>query len=308
MPGLYPTSSLVGQIGWPSRASPSKRACFLRQENLMHQTQTKRAFTLIELLVVIAIIAILAAILFPVFAQAKAQAKKIACLSNQKEIGLAILMYTNDVDDTYPMDQWWDNTTPANPQVRWQESVRPYIKNGTVFVFDNRASGAGGIFHDPATIDQEALYGVHNWLFPDGGDCPWVNSLTTPTVVSTAVDTPANRIIVVEKGLNLGNSSWLQFIGDEWGWVDTVGNPWGSVNGHHWDDDQTINRDCDFAASQSYDNNQWNTYAECGSFPRYRHNGVTNASFVDGHAKAMARGSIIWYNNIWLSGVMPNPY
>ena len=227
MPGSYPTSSLEGPCGLPWRGSPSKRARFLRQENHMNHPQVKRAFTLIELLVVIAIIAILAAILFPVFAQAKAQAKKTACLSNQKEIGLAILMYTNDTDDTYPMDQWWDNTpTPANPQVRWQESVRPYIKNGTVFTFDNRASGAGGIFimiRQPTT--KRRFYGVHNWLFPDGGDCPWVNTNTTPTVVSTAVDAPANRIIEVEKGLNLGNSSWLQFIGDEWGWVDTVGNP-----------------------------------------------------------------------------------
>jgi len=62
----------------------------------------KKAFTLIELLVVIAIIAILAAILFPVFAQAKLAAKKITSVSNQKQIGLAILMYANDYDDMYP--------------------------------------------------------------------------------------------------------------------------------------------------------------------------------------------------------------
>ena len=59
-----------------------------------------RAFTLIELLVVIAIIAILAAILFPVFAQAKMAAKKISSLSNTKNIGLGIMMYSTDVDDT----------------------------------------------------------------------------------------------------------------------------------------------------------------------------------------------------------------
>jgi prepilin-type N-terminal cleavage/methylation domain-containing protein len=64
----------------------------------------KRAFTLIELLVVIAIIAILAAILFPVFAQAKLAAKKTVAISNQKQIGLAILMYANDYDDMYPRE------------------------------------------------------------------------------------------------------------------------------------------------------------------------------------------------------------
>ncbi|HWD41709.1 MAG TPA: prepilin-type N-terminal cleavage/methylation domain-containing protein [Fimbriimonas sp.] len=62
----------------------------------------RRAFTLIELLVVIAIIAILAAILFPVFAQAKQAAKKATSISNQKQLGLAIMMYANDYDDMYP--------------------------------------------------------------------------------------------------------------------------------------------------------------------------------------------------------------
>src|ERR1041384_4257184 len=66
------------------------------------RTMKSRAFTLIELLVVIAIIAILAAILFPVFAQAKAAAKKTSALSNAKQTGLGIIMYTADYDDYYP--------------------------------------------------------------------------------------------------------------------------------------------------------------------------------------------------------------
>jgi prepilin-type N-terminal cleavage/methylation domain-containing protein len=70
------------------------------------------AFTLIELLVVIAIIAILAAILFPVFSQAKAAAKSVACLSNSKEIGLATQMYVGDNDGYYPQSK----QTDANPQ------------------------------------------------------------------------------------------------------------------------------------------------------------------------------------------------
>ena len=65
---------------------------------------TRRAFTLIELLVVIAIVAILAAILFPVFAQAKASAKKTACLSNLKQLGVAFTLYEADADDTFPQD------------------------------------------------------------------------------------------------------------------------------------------------------------------------------------------------------------
>jgi len=73
----------------------------------------KRAFTLIELLVVIAIIAILAAILFPVFAQAKAAAKKTACLSNGNQVGIALIMYLNDFDDAYPQE----HPSSSNPAV-----------------------------------------------------------------------------------------------------------------------------------------------------------------------------------------------
>ena len=72
-------------------------------------TRTHRAFTLIELLVVIAIIAILAAILFPVFAQAKEAAKKTACLSNLKQIGLAIALYRTDFDDVNPRHRFCPN-------------------------------------------------------------------------------------------------------------------------------------------------------------------------------------------------------
>src|SRR5207248_8693882 len=64
--------------------------------------RTRRAFTLIELLVVIAIIAILAAILFPVFAQARASARAISCISNTKQVSLGLLMYSQDYDETFP--------------------------------------------------------------------------------------------------------------------------------------------------------------------------------------------------------------
>jgi prepilin-type N-terminal cleavage/methylation domain-containing protein/prepilin-type processing-associated H-X9-DG protein len=83
----------------------------------------RNAFTLIELLVVIAIIAILAAILFPVFAQAREKARAISCLSNMKQLGLAHLMYCQDYDEqfTFGMDTNWHNAWPSN--------IQPYIKN-----------------------------------------------------------------------------------------------------------------------------------------------------------------------------------
>lgn len=79
--------------------------------------RTKRGFTLIELLVVIAIIAILAAILFPVFAQARAKARGTACLSNVKQIGTAMMMYVQDYDETTPSGrgggwEWWTELVP----------------------------------------------------------------------------------------------------------------------------------------------------------------------------------------------------
>ncbi len=84
----------------------------------------RRGFTLIELLVVIAIIAILAAILFPVFAQAREKARQSSCMSNMKQIGLAIVQYTQDYDETFPaglQSEWWQDS--------WVWQVSPYMKS-----------------------------------------------------------------------------------------------------------------------------------------------------------------------------------
>ncbi|MDX1934161.1 MAG: DUF1559 domain-containing protein [Capsulimonadales bacterium] len=86
----------------------------------------RTAFTLIELLVVIAIIAILAAILFPVFAQAREKARQATCLSNQKQLALGVLMYVQDYDETFPMSIY---IQPPNLAYSVYDTVAPYLKN-----------------------------------------------------------------------------------------------------------------------------------------------------------------------------------
>jgi prepilin-type N-terminal cleavage/methylation domain-containing protein/prepilin-type processing-associated H-X9-DG protein len=102
----------------------------------------KKAFTLIELLVVIAIIAILAAILFPVFAQAKEAAKKSADLSNVKQQGTGIAIYLSDHDDVIPMAYYYNNDLNSNGgYTHWTGMVMPYIKNLQIFVSPSDSIG-----------------------------------------------------------------------------------------------------------------------------------------------------------------------
>ncbi len=119
--------------------------------------RTRKGFTLIELLVVIAIIAILAAILFPVFAKARDKARQASCLSNQKQIGLAIMQYVQDYDETYPCTSiyaggyvtFWSNY-----------SLTPYVKSQQVFRCPSQASvdrGWGGIWTETAYNLNDAI-------------------------------------------------------------------------------------------------------------------------------------------------------
>jgi len=97
----------------------------------------RSGFTLIELLVVIAIIAILAAILFPVFARAREKARQTSCLSNIKQLGMGMYMYTSDYDERTPIGYsglgWWTGT--------WKERVYPYVKNYQLYDCPSRRAG-----------------------------------------------------------------------------------------------------------------------------------------------------------------------
>jgi prepilin-type N-terminal cleavage/methylation domain-containing protein/prepilin-type processing-associated H-X9-DG protein len=106
------------------------------------------AFTLIELLVVIAIIAILAAILFPVFAQAREKGRQASCSSNQKQVGIGILAYAQDYDETLPPGSYMDptNTSPTP----WMNIVDPYVKGGYPTKAADSGTSTFGIFACPS--------------------------------------------------------------------------------------------------------------------------------------------------------------
>jgi prepilin-type N-terminal cleavage/methylation domain-containing protein/prepilin-type processing-associated H-X9-DG protein len=139
----------------------------------------KRAFTLIELLVVIAIIAILAAILFPVFAQAREKARAISCLSNLKQGGLAYAMYTQDYDETTPCQVTPVTQRDANNYFEtaggyWYILIQPYVKNWSMFLCPDRTgtttskSNPGGLATGPTT-GRLMGYGYNDGWVSDSG-------------------------------------------------------------------------------------------------------------------------------------------
>ena len=164
-----------------------------------------RAFTLIELLVVIAIIAILAAILFPVFARARENARRASCSSNLKQIGLGVAQYTQDYDETYSRS-WYDcpgNGGNANPVCpRWNDVLQPYIKSTQIFncpSASNKPFISGNTF--PITTRTRNDLGSYAWnsAYWDRGGVARGLADTTPISV---VDAPSTTINVMDADLS----------------------------------------------------------------------------------------------------------
>jgi prepilin-type N-terminal cleavage/methylation domain-containing protein/prepilin-type processing-associated H-X9-DG protein len=167
-----------------------------------------KGFTLIELLVVIAIIAILAAILFPVFAQAREQARKTQCLSNSKQLGLGILMYIEDYDETMiPMYNYGapllrTNGTVYRNDQPWTLMIQPYLKNADILVCPDNP---GNTFVLATNVTpREELYGAYGfnygYLNTFGGAEPnkaYSDYLWLGVTLAT-INRPANTVMLLD--------------------------------------------------------------------------------------------------------------
>ena len=252
--------------------------------------QRTKGFTLIELLVVIAIIAILAAILFPVFAQARAKARGATCLSNLKQLSLGMTMYAQDYDEKFP--QWhWDQSYSAGSVVKndattlWFNAIYPYVKNVQVYTcpdtnydFKSWEDGLAGWFPsdknnrsvfvnamgnriNPALIDANVSYGANE---------PITNSY--PKLA--ALQRPAETMILSDCATAL--TGW-----DDWDQADSSKTPNPGAN-------YRMRRIA--YANGTAGNYMWNTPAQRGPFdPAWdkdaRHSNGNNIGYADGHVK-----------------------
>lgn len=241
---------------------------------------TRRAFTLIELLVVIAIIAILAAILFPVFGRAKESAKKSACISNMRQMGTAFSLYLNDHDGVYPTcdnDKAKIDGKPPEPETPdadgpperdWHIVLQTYIKN-----FDILRCGtdASKMPKDPKNPDLAAMEYVSSYT---------VNGWSEYDLAESAITKPSQWVLLGERNnVARGPKTWWMFYW--WTWQGASPQVWPPSN----NPDPTPKAAEDLALD--------------------RHAKVPNWLFGDGHAKS-SNLAALWKpgndNQFW-----PNP-
>lgn len=167
----------------------------------MHKN-VKRGFTLIELLVVIAIIAILAAILFPVFARARENARRASCQSNLKQIALGIFMYAQDYDEKLPLyegDNYSGSVLSANVSPTntygWADTMQPYLKSTQIFQCPSETNGPGptstsGLTPDPTQVGYTDY---------------WINGMATGLADAT-FNAPASTVLLGDGYSNKSSS------------------------------------------------------------------------------------------------------
>lgn len=160
--------------------------------------QRKMGFTLIELLVVIAIIAILAAILFPVFARARENARRSSCQSNQKQIGLGILQYAQDYDERYPMEY----TIIGGVANYWPVAVQPYLKSTQIFSCPSK----DGVWDGTAANSEYGgvRIGLNRLLF-ELNQTTTTSDWTPRPVILSAIAKPAETVMTVDTAASAGS-------------------------------------------------------------------------------------------------------
>jgi len=241
-----------------------------------------RAFTLIELLVVIAIIAILAAILFPVFAQAREKARAISCVSNLKQIGTGAQMYTQDYDEKVMNEHVSTSDADvgkmADGTVRdwrrfWPELIQPYVKNYGVTVCPDAPTDGG-----PNWPNDPENHRVGGTLCANDLMSGW----DTDSVKMASLDAPA-------KSVQFADGAAVYDAGTGGGW-----QAWDGGNKGYMEYDLDPNNDKRQFTQMSTgayffneDRANWEG-ANDGYYLAYpRHAGMCNVTFFDGHAKAI---------------------
>lgn len=241
----------------------------------------QRAFTLIELLVVIAIIAILAAILFPVFAQARESARAVSCLSNMRQIGLALRMYSQDSDETYPNNrQGWTTIggQTGDPLYEggwnWRNAIQPYIKSkGMLSCPSNPAGKPGG----PGTFPPET---VSNW---NGNAEGYANE--------------KDRIMPVSYAMNSGANQWAPVLDHGTDWINKAPLSDAAINrpANLVAFGESTWRQPEFSPDWMFEETGGGSF--CANRALYSHRGVTgkpNLIYYDGHAKTKRWDQTMW--------------
>lgn len=237
----------------------------------------RRAFTLIELLVVIAIIAILAAILFPVFAQAREKARATQCLSNKKQLGLAMMQYVQDNDETYPVQNFAycplpHDTTCTGPdrytitQAGWMQEIQPYIKNTAVYRCPDAIRDDPNADYGHIPGPDGATAGAINVPLRSIGANEWVVSSVSPTL---SVYQPKGNIVEAQ----VGRPADLPVFGD-------------CVFATFYDAARLMNA--------NYNGNSWWLYSRTPDPTLARHSGGNTIVYGDGHAKWVPQNAMSW--------------
>ncbi len=251
-------------------------------------------FTLIELLVVIAIISILAAILFPVFAAAREKARESSCASNLKQLGIAIIQYTQDNDEFFPPaanninNADYTGGSPAN--ITWEIATAPYFNTLNILTCpdDSKANqSAWEGYSDSYSINGSTFChygGGYSGCYCNGVACVEGNQAfagtTEYSTTNAKIGQPANTILLAEvwsKFVNQvdGNGKWTHF--GAW-------NAIGSYNNYNW------NMPDDLPSGIATD--AGGTYPQIPNGAVCTHaDGHSNFLFCDGHVKAMFPGA-----------------